>query len=54
MQLTKLKPTLLLNILSLQLDINNLDPTSYSQTSKLPHWRTVTALDLDALARNNT
>jgi hypothetical protein len=40
--------------MSLQLDINNLDPTSYSQASKLPHWRNAMALELDTLARNNT
>jgi hypothetical protein len=40
--------------MSLQLDTNTLDPTSYTQASKLPHWRNTMALELDALARNNT
>jgi Reverse transcriptase (RNA-dependent DNA polymerase) len=40
--------------LSLQLDFDNLNPTSYSQASKLSHWRHTMALELDALALNNT
>jgi hypothetical protein len=42
------------HLMSLQLDTNILDPTSYTQASKLPHWRNAMALELDALARNNT
>jgi hypothetical protein len=31
-----------------------LDPTTFAQASKEPHWRHVMAKELDALAQNNT
>jgi hypothetical protein len=34
--------------------IFKLDPTSYTQASKIPHWRVAMAQELDALAKNNT
>jgi hypothetical protein len=36
------------------INIQDLDPTSFTQTSKKPHWRCAMAKEVDALAQNKT